>query len=264
MKAAADEHRHFYVDETGDPNFYAKGRKLIVGEEGCSRTFGVGFVRTAQPEPIRQALAELRSELAKDSYLAKIPSMQKTLTAFHAKDDCPKVRKAVFETLRKQDLAAHIVIARKSERIFINRHHSSQDVFYEALTSHLFERQLHLAQENTIVFARRGNKTKQHALRSAVNAGVAAFRSKYPAADQTSVDVQTAFASEDGLLQASDYLLWAVFRAIERRDMRYFDFMAEKFELVWDIYDFTAQAARGSSVYTRKDPLNLDKVSPLS
>ena len=59
MKQPLDEHRYFYVDETGDPSFYAKGKKLIVGQEGCSRTFGLGFLRTADPETIRQALLEL-------------------------------------------------------------------------------------------------------------------------------------------------------------------------------------------------------------
>ena len=43
MKQAQDEHWFFYVDETGDASFYGKGKKLIVGNEGCSRTFGVGF-----------------------------------------------------------------------------------------------------------------------------------------------------------------------------------------------------------------------------
>ena len=52
MKQPLDEHRYFYVDETGDPGFYAKGKKLIVGQEGCSRTFGLGFFRTADPAAI--------------------------------------------------------------------------------------------------------------------------------------------------------------------------------------------------------------------
>ena len=263
MKQAQDEHRFFYVDETGDPNFYGKGRKLIVGEPGCSRTFGLGFLRTATPEAIRQALLHLHAELAADRYLKHIPSMEKTLRGFHAKDDCPEVRRAVFQTLDRLEFSVQVIVARKLEPVFISRHGQSQDQFYNDLTSRLFERQLHLAHRNTITFARRGNKPKQHALRAAVEAGVAAFRSKYRTATSTSVTVETAHSADDPLLQAVDYALWTVQRAYEKGEMRYFEFLAPKFEMVWDIYDFATQKVKGRCLFTRKDPFHIEKVSPL-
>lgn len=265
MKQTLDEHRFFYVDETGDPNFYAKGRKLIVGTDGCSRTFGVGFLRTLQPELLRDQLSELRTVLCGDRYLRQVPSMKKTAAAFHAKDDCPEVRKAVFDVLDASEFSVQIVIARKLERIFVSKHKRSQDAFYDDLTSHLFQRQLHLAKHNTIVFARRGDKTKQFALRTAVEAGIAAFRDKYPASATTTVEVQTAYASEDPLLQAADYALWAVQRAYEKAEMRYFEYLRGKIEVVWDIYDFDRINAGEKTLYTRSsNPFDVSKVSPLS
>jgi len=234
-----------YVDETGDPNFYAKGRKLIVGTEGCSRTFGLGFLRTADPHTLRQRLSDLHSTLLADRYLAAVPSMKKTRMAFHAKDGCPEVRKAVFQCLDGCDFSVHVVIARKLESIFVSTLRQSQDAFYDDLTSGLFERQLHLAARNTIMFARRGDKAKQHVLRSAVEAGIASFRNKYPNAGLTTVEVQTAYAGEEPLLQAADYALWAVQRAFERGEMRYFEFLSSKIELVWGIYDFAKVKAGG-------------------
>ena len=263
MKQAQDEHRFFYVDETGDPSFYGKGKKLIVGNEGCSRTFGVGFLRTADPAAIRQRLLALREGVLADRYLKDIPSMEKTRRAFHAKDDCPEVRKLVFGCLDGLEFSVQIVVARKLEALFKTRHKLSQDAFYNDLTSHLFERQLHLAHRNTIMFARRGNKAQQHALRIAVEAGVASFRNKYPNATTTTVDVQTAYSAEEPLLQAADYALWAVQRAFERGEMRYFDFIAPKVEIVWDIYDFASLKAGSPVIFTRKNPFHIDKVSPL-
>ena len=263
MKQPRDEHRFFYVDETGDPSFYAKGKKLIVGQEGCSRIFGLGFLRTSNPEAIRQVLLSLQADVAADRYLKNIPSIQKTLRGFHAKDDCPEVRKAVFETLDKLDFSVQVIVARKLESVFINRHKQSQDQFYNDLTSRLFERPLHVALRNTITFARRGNKAKQHALRTAVEAGVAAFRNKYPAATTTSVTVETAYSADDPLLQAVDYALWTVQRAYEKGEMRYFDYLAPKFGMVWDIYDFATQKAKGTCLFTRKDPFHIERVSPL-
>ena len=36
---------HRFLDETGDTTFYGKGRKLIVGQDGVSLSFGLGMVR---------------------------------------------------------------------------------------------------------------------------------------------------------------------------------------------------------------------------
>lgn len=263
MKQAQEEHRFFYVDETGDPSFYAKGRKLIVGQEGCSRIFGVGFLRTSNPVAIRESLKELRAAIAVDRYLKNIPSLKKTLRAFHAKDDCPEVRKLVFDCLDCLEFAVQVVVARKLEPVFTTRHERSQDLFYNDLTSHLFERQLHLASQNTILFARRGDKAKQHALRGAVEAGVAAFRRKYPSATETTVGIETASSADEPLLQAVDYALWAVQRAYERREMRYFEFIAPKVEVVWDIYDFESKRLGNPILFTRKNPFHIDRVSPL-
>jgi hypothetical protein len=43
MRPIVDKERWYFVDEAGDPVFYGKGKKCIVGTEGCSRTFSVGF-----------------------------------------------------------------------------------------------------------------------------------------------------------------------------------------------------------------------------
>ena len=141
MKPAVEEHRYFYVDETGDPAFYGKGKKWIVGQEGCSRTFGVGFLRTTNPSPLRDHLNELRHALASDRYLKNVPSMRKTRIAFHAKDDCPEVRQQVYRALDQFPFAVQIVIARKLKSIFESKHRGSTDAFYHGLTSKLFESQ---------------------------------------------------------------------------------------------------------------------------
>lgn len=46
--------------------------------------------------------------------------------------------------------------------------------------------------------------------------------------------------------------------------MRYFEFLRDKFEMVWDIYDFAAIDNGQPVIYTRKIPFHVDKVSPLS
>jgi len=58
----------FFVDESGDPNFYGKGGNIIVGESGCSRILLLGFVQVENPEPIRNALRDLREQISTDKY----------------------------------------------------------------------------------------------------------------------------------------------------------------------------------------------------
>jgi hypothetical protein len=113
MKKAINSEHWYFVDESGDPTFYDGLGNLIVGQEGCSPILILGFVETADPHSMRIALNDLHAQLAANEYLAAIPSMKKTNIAFHAKDDCPEVRQAVFELLRSLDYKAQFVVARK-------------------------------------------------------------------------------------------------------------------------------------------------------
>jgi hypothetical protein len=36
MKETKQKAEYFFVDESGDPNFYGKGGDIIVGQPGCS------------------------------------------------------------------------------------------------------------------------------------------------------------------------------------------------------------------------------------
>src|SRR5690348_8920697 len=125
MKQAEDKPRSYFVDEAGDPIFYSKGKEVIIGEEGCSRTFTVGFLRTYDPQAIRSKLADVRLTILNDRYFKDIPSIVKTLRAFHAKDDVPEVRKLVYEALDKMDFGAQVVVGRKRIQMFVTKHRGS-------------------------------------------------------------------------------------------------------------------------------------------
>ena len=169
MKQPEDAQRSFFVDEAGDPAFYEKrSKRVIVGEPGCSKTFSLGFLRTCEPQQIRSKLAEVRLAVSNDRYLQDIPSVKKSLIYFHAKDDCPEVRKLVFDALDKTSFHAQVIVGRKLEPLFRSKYNGSQDEFYDDLVGKLFYSQLHLAAENIITFARRGTRPRQHALRAAV------------------------------------------------------------------------------------------------
>ena len=127
MKKPIEGEHWYFVDESGDPTFYDRHGNLIVGQEGCSPILILGFVETSDPRSIRAALNDLHTRIAATEYLKDIPSIKKSNVSFHAKDDSPEVRQAVFETLRPLDFKAQFVVARKKERIFRNSFHAKEN-----------------------------------------------------------------------------------------------------------------------------------------
>lgn len=267
MKQAEDKPRFFYVDEAGDTAFYAKrSKRIIIGEDGCSRTLIMGYVRAYDPQPIRDALTNLRAEVAKDKYLKDIPSIKKTLFHFHAKDDCPEVRKMVYETISGFYIRAQFIVARKIESLFASKYSGSQANFYYDLITRLFRNQLHLSTRIDITFSRRGTKAKQGRLRAAVERGAEEFRKKFKAQHiNNTVNVHTNQPQQEPMLQVIDYLNWAVQRAYERGEMRYFEFVRDSCEMVWDMFDFKKIKNKEKCIYDRaKNPFDIKKASPLS
>lgn len=160
MQEPATGTNYYFVDESGDPTFYNRNGILIVGSEGCSPILIMGFIETQTPETLRKELSVLRKEILDDPYFSGIPSLEKTKISFHAKDDCPEVRQAVFRKLRELEFKAQFVVARKIERVFRKTFNSEPTKFYDHLIIKLFENVLHRFNNNKIYFAKRGSKTR--------------------------------------------------------------------------------------------------------
>lgn len=161
VKKPIEGEHWYFVDESGDPTFYDRHGNLIVGQEGCSPILILGFVETSDPRSIRAALNDLHARIAATEYLKEVPSIKKSNVSFHAKDDCPEVRQAVFETLRPLDFKAQFVVARKIERIFRNSFHAKENEFYDYLISLLFENVLHRYTDNRVYISQRGTRLRQ-------------------------------------------------------------------------------------------------------
>lgn len=250
---------YFFVDESGDPTFFNKKGEYIVGQEGCSLTLQIGFVRTIDPSPLRQAILRLHESIKADAYLKDIPSIQGTHVAFHAKNDVPEVREKVFKMIEPLDFKAEFVVARKRLDVFTKRHKRSEDVFYNELISRLFENKLH-KQDNVIYFSKRGNRLKQAHLANALQTAALNFEQKYQIKANTGKEIYIQVPSDEPCLQIADYLNWAVQRAFLRSDMRYYNFVKEKISFICDIYDFDKYP---KNFYGKGNPFDIKKISPL-
>ena len=260
MKPLQSKTHYFFVDESGDTTFYDRYGTLIVGNPGCSKLLILGFILTTDPHSIRQKIVLLQKEIAKDKYLQKIPSLEKSLRAFHAKDDCPEVREKMFRLIETLDFKAEFVVARKIDGLFCKKHHSNPGILYDDLIVHLFKNKLHLATENIIYFAKRGDKDKQAPLAHIIQKTVAGFEKKHSHKNVAIHKIYSQLPKTEPCLQVIDYVTWAVQRAFIKKESRYMDFLQNKIRFICDIYDFEKYPDNFSS---KDNPFDITKISPL-
>ena len=70
---------------------------------------------------------------------------------------------------------------------------------------------------------------------------------------------------QEPCLQVIDYMNWALYRAITTPDYNYYEFMKEKYSLIWDIFDSKNAGKENGwkNIYTKdKNPFHPKKMSP--
>lgn len=173
-----------FVDETGDGAMFNRHGDVIIGTEGCSKYFILGFVLAEETNHIEKELDSLRHELCGDPYFKKVPSMQapakKTAMLFHAKDDVPEARWKVCRFIEKLDIKFSAVIINKEDTLAAVRARNLEDKnyrykeseSYELMTRELFKPFLlnieYINHWLDISFAIRGNRKKTLALEKAI------------------------------------------------------------------------------------------------
>lgn len=259
---------HRFLDETGDTTFYGKGRKLIIGENGVSLSFGLGVVRIDRPlAEVRQEVRALQAQVEADPLLNTIPSVQKRVASggfyFHACKDSPDVRSVLLHYLRDLPCEAEMVVARKIPALFEKQHHSREEEFYADLLAHLIKQRL--KHSGTLVFnvAERGSSTREKVLSDALRLATARAGKRW-GADQLAARVvfNVQNSRTEPLLTVSDYLCWAVQRVFEQGDVRHYNYLAGKIRLVVDLYDRDKYEGY-RNYYDKKNPLTAkNKLSP--
>lgn len=260
MKKLQNKTTYFFVDESGDPTFYDAEGNLIVGKEGVSKILLLGFIKTDDPVTIRRNLGKLRRNLSEDKYIQGIPSLSKSLIYFHAKDDSPEVKQAVYKCIVGLKFTAEIIVARKIQNIFNKKHHRNENEFYDDLVSKLFQNKLHTSSLNEIYFAVRGSKLRQQPLENAIEKAVENFEMKWKTKVTSQINIYPQSPSGEPCLQVADYINWAVQRAFVKGDLRFYKFIEDKISYLVDIYDTDKYP---KNFYNRQNKFDPDKINPL-
>ena len=258
--------KHYFVDEAGDGVLFSRrGKRTLVGTEGCSRYFILGLVDIVDTEILGRELEDLRTRLLADSYFKDVPSMQpeqqKTALFFHAKDDVPEVRREVFALLRQHKLRFFAVVRDKMKVVEYVRQRNEQDSsyhytpneLYDYMVRRLFTTLLHKEDRYDITFAKRGKTNRTLALQQAIEVTRRRFSDRWNITSNAKIMITPTDPPLSPGLQVADYFLWALQRLYERREDRYVTYLWESFRLVHDLDD--TRDARYGFFYTQKKPL---------
>jgi len=258
------EHRHYFVDEAGDP-YILKKKRVVVGTPGCSSFFMLGMLDVRDVRALGANMDDLASRLKVDPYLKRIPSMQpdakKTAIQFHAKDDVAEVRYEVFRLLMAHDVRFYAAIRDKKIvaahiRQMIERdpdYRYPPDELYNTLVRRLFRGRLHQDRQYTICFARRVGTDITQALEGALLLARQDFQELSGFSGNGEIQVSAAWSAQSRALQATDYFLWALQRLFERNESRYWEYIWPKVRCVMDLDD-TSRRSKGE-LYTPSNPL---------
>lgn len=271
-KIQTEESRSFFIDEAGDLTLFNKKKQVMLGKNGVSHTFMLGVALIPEPDILHQKLEELRQTLLADPYFAGVPSFQpserKTALYFHAKDDLPEVRREVFKVLQATEAKVFVTIRRKADLVefatksfeFLSKKVTDNEV-YDDLVKRTFKQLLHKADENHLIFARRGTSTRQNALEAAIKKAKYNFNFHRDEEIDKPTFVYTAEPSMHGGLQLIDYYLWAMQRLYERGEDRHYNLLAEKYRCIIDMDDKREKPY--GLYYTEQNPLTLTKIKPI-
>ncbi len=264
----AEREAHYFVDEAGDPRLFARGGRLAVGTEGCSKFFILGLAWIVEPTKLEQQFADLRAQILADSYFRKVPSIQqKTSRMFHATDDIPEVRREVFGLLHKHPIQFFANVRDKRSVAVWARSMNEKDpsfkytqnTLYDSMVVPLVQERLHKDKGYRIVFAKRGSSDRTDAIERAVTQARTNFQNKWGISSAAPVQIVPALPWDTNAtsLQATDYLLWSLQRLYERGEDRYLDYVWPLVRLIRDSDDISTRVA---GMYYTQD-LKLDGVA---
>lgn len=263
----AKTERYYFIDETGDGTLFNSRGRVIVGQVGCSRFFGLGLLAVGDPAGLSQELEQLRSWLLADPYFQGVPSFdpsqRKTAVAFHAKNDLPEVRREVFSLLRNRDDLEFFAVIRDKFQV-VNyvqsrnkydpayRYHPNE--LYDYMVRRLTKNLLHKHDEYHLCFAQRGNKDRSQALLIALQTARTRFAKQWNFQSRSLINVASRVPEKQAGLQAVDYYLWALQRLFAQGEERYWNYVWPTCKLVIDIDD--KREKDYGTYYTQKKPLN--------
>ncbi len=132
---------YIFIDESGDPNFYAKGKRPLWTEPTFEPVLMLGMVVIEDRRAMMQKIKDFQKKILNDPLFNTIHSVCKPNWFLHASKDHSDVRLKFIEFLREQDdIKFYVVIGRKIPEIFHSKHNNNAAEFYFDMLNKLLGR----------------------------------------------------------------------------------------------------------------------------
>lgn len=256
--------RYFFIDESGDPNFYAKRKKLLVGTAGYQPLLFIGMIATEQRKFLRKSILALKKEIENDPFYNTLHSV-KPGWFFHAIEDHPDIKAKFINHIRNlENFKTYIVIGRKDLHRFQTSHNSKPSEFYFDLLYHLVKDRLNSREYQYQIFLAKRQETKMAHFSQAVARAIERDNARRSVSIDISYQCDIVLSSNYPEMSIIDYLLWALQRYIRFDEKRYYNTLVNKYNLIIDLYDtanYTTKGGGKNNYYSRKNTFDKDKAS---
>ncbi len=252
---------YLFIDESGDPAFYASGNRSIVGTEGYKPLLLIGMIKLEDKKGIRNAILSFIDELKNDPLYNTLPCITNPKGWYlHASYDNLEVQIKFIDFLRKLDgFKFYCVIGRKRLDVFHKKHNKNETEFYFDLVYHLLKDRLNKEDTFYQVFLSARNKNTQHKLKQSIDNALKRDNKKRLNPLEISYNSEVVQSKDTPELSIVDYMLWVLQRYILKKDKRFYNVLESKFNLIIDLYDFDKYKAKGkSNYYTEKNRFVLE------
>lgn len=230
---------YLFIDESGDPAFYAAGNRCIVGSEGFKPLLLIGIVKLKGKKEIRNAILQFMEELKIDPLYNTLPCINNCNGWYlHASYDNKEVQVKFADFLRKLNgFEFYCIIGRKQLEIFHKIHNGNETEFYFDLVTHLIRNRLDREDTYYQVLLSARNKNSQHNLKAAIENALESDNTIREAPLKIQYNCEIVQSKNTPELSIVDYLLWALQRYLIVREKRFFNALQSKYNLIIDLYN---------------------------
>jgi hypothetical protein len=248
---------HYYIDESGNPEFYGRRKKLLIEKKGYSPLLIIGLVTIVNRKHFVSEIEAFRSDLLSNKKFKTIFSLHQPGWYLHAKNDHPEVRDLFFDFLAKKSFRGYFIIGRKNLNIFLEKHKSDEKIFYfDLIKSLLKDRFLEFNEYKIFLSRRSGNSLDSFS--EAIEDSIEKYNKHTKKEDikpHYSCNIVPSKTTPE--LSVVDYQLWALQRYIVLGEKQYFDKLFNKYCFIYDIYSNKKQAQ--NRFFTHENPFDLSK-----
>ena len=255
---------YLFIDKSGDPSFYAKGHRCLVGTEGFMPMLLIGMIKLDNKKAIREAILKFMQELKDDPLYNTLPCITNQKGWYlHASYDNIEVQIKFIDFLRKlPGFKFYCVIGRKRLDLFHKKHNKNETEFYFDLVFHLLKDRMNNEEDFYQILLSARKKSTQHKLKDAIDGAVVRDNAKRKKPLDIKFNSEIVRSDETPELSIVDYMLWVLQRYIIKGDKRFFNVLQHKFNLIIDLYDFDLYKSKGKSNYYHvKNTFDLEKAS---